>query len=163
MMFCFFGFTQKTAYEMRISDWSSDVCSSDLLLDRMARVYGPQARERGLALRMVPSSQLIHSDPHLLERILGNLLCNAVRYTSEARILLGCRRYHGKLRIEVWDTGIGIPEEELRRIFEEFHQLDNPVRERRCGAGLGLAIVRRLANILGHEIGRAHVCTPANT
>src|SRR3546814_12836790 len=57
------------------------------LLDRMARVYGPQARERGLALRMVPSSQVIHSDPHLLERILGNLLSNAVRYTSEGRIL----------------------------------------------------------------------------
>src|SRR3546814_12880632 len=62
-------------------------------------IYGPQARERGLALRMVPSSQVIHSDPHLLERILGNLLSNAVRYTSEGSILLGCRRCHGKLRI----------------------------------------------------------------
>src|SRR3546814_12490511 len=98
---------------------------------------------------MVPSSQVIHSDPHLLERILGNLLSNAVRYTSEGRILLGCRRCHGKLRIEVWDTGIGIPEEERRRIFEEFHQLDNPARETRCGAGPGPAIVRRPANILG--------------
>src|SRR3546814_6321037 len=125
MMFCFFGFTQKTAYEMRISDWSSDVCSSDLLLDRMARVYGPQARERGLALRMVPSSQVIHSDPHLLERILGNLLSNAVRYTSEGRILLGCRRCHGKLRIEVWDTGIGIPEEERRRIDRKSTRLNS--------------------------------------
>jgi PAS domain S-box-containing protein len=122
------------------------------LLDRMVRVYGPQARERGLTLRVVPSSQVIHSDPNLLERILGNLLSNAVRYTQQGGILLGCRRRRGKLRIEVWDTGIGIPDEERQRIFEEFHQLDNPARERRRGVGLGLSIVRRLANVLGHEI-----------
>jgi two-component system CheB/CheR fusion protein len=122
------------------------------LLGRMLRVYGPQARERGLALRVVPSSHVVHSDPHLLERILGNLLSNAVRYTPAGRILLGCRRRHGKLRIEVWDTGLGIPDEERQRVFEEFHQLDNAARERRHGVGLGLAIVRRLANILGHEI-----------
>jgi PAS domain S-box-containing protein len=122
------------------------------LLDRMLRVYGPQARERGLSLRMVPSSHVIHSDPNLLERILGNLLSNAVRYTQQGRILMGCRRRRNKLRIEVWDTGQGIPEGERQRIFEEFHQLDNPARERRRGVGLGLSIVRRLANILGHEI-----------
>lgn len=122
------------------------------LFDRMACVYGPQARERGLALRLVPSGQVIHSDPHLLERILGNFLSNAVRYTPRGRILLGCRRRGGKLRIEVWDTGLGIPEQERQRIFEEFHQLHNDARERKRGAGLGLAIVRRLANILGHEI-----------
>lgn len=122
------------------------------LLDRMLRVYGPQARERSLAMRMVPSSHVIHSDPDLLERILGNLLSNAVRYTQHGRILMGCRRRRNKLRIEVWDTGQGIPEGERQRIFEEFHQLDNPARERRRGVGLGLSIVRRLANILGHEI-----------
>ncbi len=122
------------------------------LLDRMVRVYGSQARERGLAITMVPSSQVIHSDPNLLERILGNLLSNAVRYTASGRILLGCRRRGGKLRIEVWDTGPGIPEGERERIFEEFQQLDNAARERRRGVGLGLSIVRRLANILGHEI-----------
>ena len=122
------------------------------LLDRMVRVFGPQARERGLTLRMVPSSHVIHSDPNLLERILGNLLSNAVRYTQEGGILLGCRRRRGKLRIEVWDTGLGIPEGERQRIFEEFHQLDNLARERRRGVGLGLSIVRRLANVLGHEI-----------
>lgn len=122
------------------------------LLDRMVRVYGPQARERGLALRMVPSSQVIYSDPNLLERILGNLLSNAVRYTPEGRILIGCRRHKDKLRIEVWDTGLGIPSNERQRIFEEFQQLDNVARERNRGIGLGLSIVRRLANILGHEI-----------
>ncbi|HMA14150.1 MAG TPA: ATP-binding protein, partial [Kiloniellaceae bacterium] len=89
---------------------------------------------------------------HLLERILGNFLSNAVRYTQRGRILLGCRRRGGKLRIEVWDTGFGIPEQERQRIFEEFHQLHNDARERRRGTGLGLAIVRRLADILGHEI-----------
>ncbi|WP_193370490.1 PAS domain-containing hybrid sensor histidine kinase/response regulator [Pelagibius marinus] len=122
------------------------------LLDRMVRVYGPQARERGLELKMVPSSQVVFSDPNLLERILGNLLSNAVRYTPSGRVLLGCRRRRDKLRIEVWDTGLGIPEGEKQRIFEEFHQLDNPARERQRGIGLGLSIVRRLANILGHEI-----------
>lgn len=122
------------------------------ILDRMARVYGPQARERGLELRIVPSSHVIHSDPDLLERILGNLLSNAVRYTPSGRILVGCRRRRNKLRIEVWDTGLGIPEGERQKIFEEFHQLDNPARERQRGIGLGLSIVRRLANILGHEI-----------
>ncbi|GAB4369298.1 MAG: hypothetical protein Kow00114_28990 [Kiloniellaceae bacterium] len=122
------------------------------LLDRLIRVYGPQARESGLELKVVPSSHVIHSDPNLLERILGNLLSNAVRYTPKGRILLGCRRRRGKLRIEVWDTGLGIPEGERQKIFEEFHQLDNAARERRRGVGLGLSIVRRLANILGHEI-----------
>jgi signal transduction histidine kinase/ActR/RegA family two-component response regulator len=122
------------------------------LLDRIVRVYGSEARERGLTLKVVPSSLVVRSDPDLLERILGNLLSNAVRYTPSGRILLGCRRRRGKLRIEVWDTGLGIPETEKHRIFEEFHQLDNPARERRRGAGLGLSIVRRLANILGHEI-----------
>jgi PAS domain S-box-containing protein len=122
------------------------------LLDRMVRVYGPQARERGLTITMVPSSQVIHSDPNLLERVLGNLISNAVRYTVEGRILLGCRRRGAKLRIEVWDTGPGIPEDERERIFEEFQQLDNAARERRRGVGLGLSIVRRLAGVLGHEI-----------
>lgn len=122
------------------------------LLDRMASVYRPQAQARGLDLRLVRSRQLIRSDPDLLERILGNLLSNAVRYTPQGRILLGCRHRRGKLRIEVWDTGLGIPEAEQHRIFEEFHQVDNAARERGRGVGLGLAIVRRLANILGHKI-----------
>ena len=67
-------------------------------------------------------------------------------------MLLGCRRRGDKLRIEVWDTGIGIPEEQLSAIFEEFHQLDNPARERSRGLGLGLAIVQRLADLLGHAV-----------
>ncbi|NIA67203.1 PAS domain S-box protein [Pelagibius litoralis] len=122
------------------------------VLDGLQRVYGQQANERKLSLRMVPCSQLVYSDPDLLERILSNLLSNAVRYTTSGSILLGCRRREGKLRIEVWDTGPGIPEAERVAIFDEFHQLDNSARDRRKGTGLGLSIVRRLANILGHEI-----------
>ncbi len=122
------------------------------ILEGLLRVYGQQASERGLTLRMVPCSQAVHSDPVLLERILSNLLSNAVRYTESGKILLGCRRRGGKLRIEVWDTGPGIPDAERTTIFEEFHQLDNSARDRRKGVGLGLSIVRRLACILGHEI-----------
>ena len=81
-----------------------------------------------------------------------NLLSNAVKYTTEGKLLLGCLRRGDKLRIEVWDTGPGIPELELPAIFEEFHQLDNPARERSKGLGLGLAIVQRLADLLGHKI-----------
>jgi len=84
--------------------------------------------------------------------MIRNLLSNAVKYTNSGKILLGCRRRGDKVRIEVWDTGIGIPEEELEAIFAEFHQLDNPARERSKGLGLGLAIVERLAELLGHAV-----------
>jgi two-component system CheB/CheR fusion protein len=94
----------------------------------------------------------VRSDPRLLEQMIHNLLSNAVKYTNKGKILLGCRRCGDKLRIEVWDTGIGIPEEQLQAIFEEFHQLDNPARERSRGLGLGLAIVERLADLLGHAV-----------
>ena len=91
----------------------------------------------------------MRSDPRLLEQMIRNLLSNAVKYTNKGKILLGCRRRGDKLRIEVWDTGIGVPEEQLQAIFEEFHQLDNPARERSKGLGLGLTIVERLTNLLG--------------
>ena len=122
------------------------------VLDGLQRVYGQQATEKGLRLRVVPCSRLVHSDPDLLERILGNLLSNAVRYTVEGSVLIGCRKKGGKLRIEVWDSGPGIPRAERSAIFEEFHQLDNPARDRRKGVGLGLSIVHRLASILGHDV-----------
>ncbi len=122
------------------------------ILDGLLRVYGQQASKRGLALRTVPCGLAVHSDPVLLERILSNLLSNAVRYTESGKVLLGCRHRGDRLRIEVWDTGPGIPETERATIFEEFHQLDNAARDRRKGVGLGLSIVRRLAGILDHEI-----------
>jgi len=81
-----------------------------------------------------------------------NLLSNAVKYTKTGGVLLGCRHRGKQLRIEVWDTGLGIPEGQLDAIFNEFHQLDNPARESSRGLGLGLAIVQRLANLLGHAV-----------
>ena len=122
------------------------------LLDELRTEFTYHTATNDLGWHVVPSSLTVHSDPRLLEQIVRNLLSNAVKYTKEGKLLLGCRRRGDNLRIEVWDTGPGIPELELQAIFEEFHQLDNPARERSKGLGLGLAIVRRLADLLGHHI-----------
>jgi len=122
------------------------------LLDELRTEFTYHTATNGLDWRAVPSSLTVRSDPRLLEQIIRNLLSNAVKYTTEGKLLLGCRRRGNKLRIEVWDTGPGIPELELRAIFEEFHQLDNPARERNKGLGLGLAIAQRLADLLDHNI-----------
>lgn len=122
------------------------------LLDEVFTEFEGPARERGLELRVHDCSCWIRSDPVLLMRMLRNLVGNAVRYTTQGRIVVGCRRRNGHLRIEVHDTGPGIPEAERERIFEEFHQIDNPGRDRRQGLGLGLAIVRRLARVLEHPV-----------
>lgn len=122
------------------------------MMERLAAEFAPLCQAEGLTLRVVPCRAVVHSDPSLLERILRNLLNNAVRYTKTGRILFGCRREGRSVRFEVWDTGIGIPGNELRNIFREFHQVGNPGRDRRQGLGLGLAIVERLANLLDHPI-----------
>jgi two-component system CheB/CheR fusion protein len=122
------------------------------VLEHLRSQFTFHAAARHLGWRVVPSSLTVHSDPRLLEQMIRNLLSNAVKYTNEGKILLGCRRRGDKARIEVWDTGIGIPEEELEAIFGEFHQLDNSARERSKGLGLGLAIVERLAELLGHAV-----------
>lgn len=122
------------------------------VLDRLATDFGPVAREKGVELRVVPCSAMVRSDPTLLARIVQNLMANAVRYTSRGTVLLGCRRRGGAVDIQVWDTGIGIPSERTKEIFEEFTQLGNPERDRSQGLGLGLAIVDRLARLLGHRV-----------
>jgi two-component system CheB/CheR fusion protein len=122
------------------------------LLDRLRHEFAYHAQARGLGFRVVPCGLSIRSDPHLLEQMLRNLISNALKYTVKGRVLIGCRRHHDTLRIEIWDTGIGIAKEELHAIFEEYHQLDNAARERSHGLGLGLAIVQRLANLLDHRI-----------
>ena len=122
------------------------------LLDEMRTEFAYHTETNGLDWRVVPSRLSVHTDPRLLEQIIRNLLSNAVKYTTKGKLLLGCRRRADNLRIEVWDTGPGIPELELQAIFEEFHQLDNPARERSKGLGLGLSIVQRLADLLGHKI-----------
>jgi two-component system CheB/CheR fusion protein len=110
------------------------------------------AQAHGIALHIVPCSLIVYSDPRLLEQMIRNLLSNALKFTSSGKVLLGCRRHGGCLSIEVWDTGIGIPAAEHRAIFEEYHQIDNPARERSRGLGLGLSIVQRLGDLLGHKI-----------
>lgn len=122
------------------------------LLARLRDEFTYHAQARGLSLTVVPSSMSINSDPRLLEQMLRNLLSNAVKYTERGKVLLGCRRRSGRLSIEVWDTGIGIPKTEFQAIFEEYYQLGNPARQRIHGLGLGLSIVQRLANLLGHRI-----------
>ena len=112
----------------------------------------PLAEAAGLSLRGMPTSLAVRSDPKLLVRILRNFIANAVKYTDAGRILVGCRRSGRNLRIQVWDTGRGIAENQLTSIFEEFHQVGNPERDRRQGLGLGLAIVERLAALLHHPI-----------
>lgn len=122
------------------------------VLNRAFREFAPAAREKNLDFQVISSSLAVRSDPVLLERILGNFISNAIRYTHEGRILLGVRRRGDKVSIEVWDTGQGIPENQTMAIFEDFHQIDNAERDRSKGLGLGLAIARRLAVCLSHDI-----------
>ncbi len=122
------------------------------LLDRLRDEFDYHAQAHKLALRAVSCGLWITSDPRLLEQMIRNLLSNALKYTRRGKVLLGCRRREGMLSIEIWDTGVGIPEEEIHAIFEEYHQLDNAARERSRGLGLGLSIVQRLGNLLGHRV-----------
>jgi signal transduction histidine kinase/CheY-like chemotaxis protein len=122
------------------------------LLRSMETTFAGAARQKGLSLRFVPSTAWVRSDPILLTRIMLNLLSNAVRYTLSGGIIVGCRRRAETLRIEVWDSGPGIPEDQRENIFGEFYQLGDSETDRRSGLGLGLAIVDRLCRLLGHLV-----------
>ena len=130
------------------------------VLDRLKTEFAYHVTTKQLGWRVVASSLEVRSDPRLLEQMLRNLLANAVKYTERGKVLLGVRRRGDMLRIEVWDTGIGIPAEQLEVIFEEFLQLDNAARERHRGLGLGLSIVRRVGDLLGHRHRRALMARP---
>lgn len=114
--------------------------------------FADEAKARGLRWRIAETSVLVETDPMMLKRILYNLLSNAFRYTRSGGVLLGCRRHGGMAEIQVWDSGSGIPEDQQAAVFEEFVQLQNPARDRTQGLGLGLAIVRRTAELLGHPL-----------
>jgi signal transduction histidine kinase len=122
------------------------------LLQRLNSEQQPIAELTGNRLRVRVPNAFAHSDASMLHRILANLISNALRYTCNGRILVGARPRGDSIRIDVIDTGPGIPPESLEEIFVEFHQLGNPERDRRHGLGLGLAIVKRLTGLLGHQL-----------
>jgi PAS domain S-box-containing protein len=124
----------------------SDFVVNDIFTSVATDVLRP-LEEKGLQWRVVPSDLLVHSDKRMLEEMIRNLLSNAIRYTDRGKILLGCRRAGDSIRIEVWDTGIGIPGDQLPHIFEEYY-----CDAERGGFGLGLAIVKRLGEILDHRV-----------
>ncbi|MEO6564733.1 MAG: ATP-binding protein [Casimicrobiaceae bacterium] len=126
--------------------------SLDPLLMRMAQDFAPEALERGLKFAVVHTSRTVRSDPVLLERILRNLVANAMRYTTRGGVVIGVRPRSGRIAIDVWDSGPGIPPSELDRVFEEFYQSGSSGGDKTKGMGLGLTIVRRLSLLLGHEV-----------
>jgi CheY-like chemotaxis protein len=121
------------------------------LLQRLEVEFAPLAREKGLDLVFMPCSLAVRSDRRLLRRLLQNLVSNAIKYTPSGSVLVGCRRRGNQLRIEVYDTGIGIPHAKRRAVFREFNRLDQGARVAR-GVGLGLSIVERIARVLDCEV-----------
>jgi signal transduction histidine kinase/ActR/RegA family two-component response regulator len=122
------------------------------LFDRLASAFHEEAVERHLRMRFMPTALAARTDPLLLERVLANLVSNALRYTREGGVVIGARRRGDAVWLEVIDTGVGIPAEMQPRVFDEFFQVGNPGRDRRLGLGLGLAIVKRLVTLMGHEL-----------
>jgi two-component system, sensor histidine kinase len=123
-------------------------------LSRIESEFSAECDRKMLRFKVWPNAAWVHSDPALLDRILLNFVANAVKYTpTGGGILVACRRRGERLDIQVWDTGLGVPVKDQESIFNEFVQLNNPERDRNKGLGLGLAISRRLAVILGATIG----------
>ena len=137
------GVTRPSVADFRVAE----------VLRPLGAEFGVLAARHGIGFRLVESSASVRSDPAMLRRILQNFLGNAVRYTITGRVLIGCRRRGGELEIEIWDCGPGIPDDKFREIFVEFHRLGTPTDRGAEGLGLGLAIVERLAGLLGHPLG----------
>lgn len=142
-----------------ISKLDADVVSVEIKpfkiqshFDFLANEFESIAREKQLEIRFMPCSLYLNSDKHLVERILRNLISNAIRYTEHGRVLVGCRRRADSVVLSVYDTGIGIEPDKTKLVFEEFQQLNNSSRDRNKGLGLGLAIVQRLAGLLGAKL-----------
>jgi two-component system, sensor histidine kinase len=114
--------------------------------------YEPEANRKQLALRLHCRECVVHSDRIFLERIIRNLLGNAIRYTDAGGVLVSCRMRSQHVMLQVWDTGIGIAESEISAVFGEFYQLHNIHRDRNQGLGLGLSIVQRLCKLLDHPL-----------
>jgi Na+/proline symporter/signal transduction histidine kinase len=123
----------------------------DELMRQIELEFAPLAATKGLDLTFVPCSLVVRSDRRLLRRLLQNLVSNAIKYTPEGQVLVGCRRRGDVVRIDVYDTGVGIPQSKWRDIFVEFHRLDQGAKIAR-GLGLGLSIVERVARVLGSRV-----------
>lgn len=122
------------------------------ILDRIVTDNIQQAREKGLQFDCEDTQLIVHSDSGLLERVLENFVTNAIRYTEHGQVSIICRSSDDVVQISVTDTGVGIPQGDTERVFEEYYQLDNQVRDRRKGLGLGLSIVKHIAKLLDHSI-----------
>jgi CheY-like chemotaxis protein/anti-sigma regulatory factor (Ser/Thr protein kinase) len=120
------------------------------ILDSIDLHFAPEAAAKGLVLRVLRTRAVVRSDRILLERVLRNLVSNAIKYTAAGKVLVGCRRRGERLVIGVWDTGVGIAHADLERIFDEFFQAAPAARD--PGQGLGLSIAQRLARLLGSQI-----------
>jgi two-component system CheB/CheR fusion protein len=139
--------------EAGVLEVTTSAFPADAMFARLHTEFQPLAEAQSIRLQMVPTNTILLSDPRLLEVMLRNLLGNAIKFTQPGgRILMGCRHVADAVRIEVWDTGIGIAADQLQAVFDEFHQVDNPARESRRGFGLGLTIVRELGQVLGHAV-----------
>jgi signal transduction histidine kinase len=128
-----------------------DVDLGRLVGDLVTELH-PVAVHKGLALRARVPSVAVRTDPLILKRILFNIVANAIKYTERGGVLIGLRRRRGQALVEVWDTGVGIAEDQAGHIFDEFYQVNNVARDRAKGIGLGLAIVKRLCLLAGCEV-----------
>ena len=122
------------------------------LLERICRDHASEAEAKKVELRCRPTRVAVYSDPLLVERVVRNIVANAIKYTDKGSVLIGVRRRGRTVTVQVWDTGRGIAKSEQGQIFKEFYQAANPERDRTKGVGLGLAIVRRLTHLLGHPL-----------
>lgn len=122
------------------------------MLERICRDFAADAAAKNIELRLANTRTAVYSDPLLVERVVRNIVSNAISYTEKGAVLVGCRRRGKSLHLQVWDTGRGIPADEQAQIFKEFYQVGNPERDRSKGVGLGLAIVKRLTVLLGHPL-----------
>lgn len=132
-------------------------CCVQALFDKLAHDNAVTASEKNIRLKFVTTRAVVRCDAVLLERIVRNLVANAIRYTERGGVVVGCRGRGAQVCIQVWDSGIGIATHNMDKIFHEFYQIGNPERDRSKGLGLGLAIAQRLARLLNHRIGVASI------
>lgn len=123
------------------------------LLQKICQTFAPQADRSGLRLSLQACDAYVETDPVMLEMTISNLIANALKFTSEGGILVGCKRRRGNIHIEVYDTGPGIPESRIKRIFNEFEHSKKGARGGNDGMGLGLSLVRRYCDLMNYELG----------